>query len=327
MGHAATSSHTTRTPKRLVALAIIMTSGVVSVGVALADQTGDLRMADIIVIEPPAPGFSEVMNAGATILSSRPIDPAAVTSNAADPLTGLSLSFTPAGGYQRYWVNKRTAEFRGVQAYQLPNKVKPKTFLTDWESGIKDLEGTVSELKDIADARLGEVVISRRTLHQVAFVHKNTAFVVVSGGSDATGATTLALLQQTRAQAGSGAAAPAPVSAAPKVVVAPVAPAPTPVAVAVAVAVAAQPAPAIEAPPVNVVPLQTNVLGRQISSRQRIPRFFELWIGLSTLCLAALAVYAVATQPRSLAQFVPARTPKRQDVQRSRNSPTNLPFG
>ena len=168
--------------KRLkYSLMVVMGAATVAAGARAATADPNSRLGALITTAAPSTDFV-VETSPNSPLASGTVEVTAGARSISDPVTGVSFSFETTG-FQRYWVNRRTGELRGIQAFPLPKKVKAEQFLNDWSESAQLFGGTITPARVTADSVAATLVVSRQPMHEIAFVSKNVGYVVVTGRS------------------------------------------------------------------------------------------------------------------------------------------------
>jgi hypothetical protein len=335
----------------IVGLIVTVAAGIMTaagVGAQTADSP-ELSLAKGILRDAPASGFQETAP-GTTPGSSGPLVGVTVKAPSYDALSGLSLSFE-ARGYQRYWANKTGGGIVGIIGVELPEGVRPATFVNDFEKWSKVYSGKPSAIKGFDGARQATLTVSDSSVFELAFTVGNRGFLVIGSGAIVSDATVLEVARRQQAFSMSQpATAPAAPAAAPQAApAAPAAPAAeTPAAAPAAPAAAKTPkaAPALATVEAST-PAVANPKYVTAGGDSLAKRFLRAWLRLGAAGFVFLGIGALIMRigapyktPKTVAQTAaPAPMPvgmfgsqvpvaaARQPVGAGASYSSQLPFG
>jgi hypothetical protein len=192
------------TRKPAVRIGIVSVIVTVAAGIMTAAGVGaqtpdspELALAKGILRDAPAAGFQETAP-GTTPGSSGPLVGATVKVPSYDALSGLSLSFE-ARGYQRYWANKTGGGIVGVIGVELPEGVRPATFVNDFEKWSKVYGGKPGSIKGFDGAKQATLTVSDSAVFELAFTVGNRGFLVIGSGAIVSDGTVLEVARRQQA--------------------------------------------------------------------------------------------------------------------------------
>jgi hypothetical protein len=298
----------------IVGLIVTVAAGIMTAA-GVGAQTPDspeLALAKGILRDAPAAGFQETAP-GTTPGSSGPLVGATVKVPSYDALSGLSLSFE-ARGYQRYWANKTGGGIVGVIGVELPEGVRPATFVNDFEKWSKVYGGKPGSIKGFDGAKQATLTVSDSAVFELAFTVGNRGFLVIGSGAIVSDGT---VLEVARRQQAFSMSQPVTAPSATPAAAPTAAPAAAPAAAAPAVAPAAQD-PAVAAPKATagpaVVPAATvdastpdvaNPKYVSAGGDSLAKRFLRAWLRLGAAGFVFLGIGALIMRVGA-----PYRTPK-----------------